>query len=269
MAKVLLTDRYIKSAARVPASGRADYHDALVPGLALRVSATGNRSFVLVARYPGNPRRNPTRRAIGEYGAIDLDGARTTAREWLQHIAKGRDPKVVEAQKRAAETKKQDNSFSLVAAEFLARHAAGLAKYGDIKHTIDTEFSPKWGKWPITDITPEQVAAAIRAIVKRGAPYQANNAFGYLRRLFSWAIGTHQFGVTVSPCERLKPANLVGKLETRERVLTDTELRAVWNACAWEFKPVEGKRGSCPAPWCRSGILSSVGCAVRLPVLAF
>ncbi len=27
--------------------------------------------------------------------------------------------------------------------------------------------------------------------------------------------------------------------------------------------------GSCPTAWCRSGILSSIGCLVRLPILAF
>jgi hypothetical protein len=26
--------------------------------------------------------------------------------------------------------------------------------------------------------------------------------------------------------------------------------------------------GSCPTSWCRSGFLSSVGCVVRLPILA-
>jgi hypothetical protein len=77
---------------------------------------------------------------------------------------------------------------------------------------------------------PEEVATAIRAIVKRGAPYQAHNAFGYLRRLFNWAIGTHQFGIPTSPVERLSPKDLIGRREARERTLSDDELRAVWNA---------------------------------------
>ena len=66
--------------------------------------------------------------------------------------------------------------------------------------------------------------------MKRGAPYQAHNALGYLRRLFNWAIGTHEFGITASPVERLSPKDLIGKREARERVLTDAELRAVWEA---------------------------------------
>jgi integrase len=77
---------------------------------------------------------------------------------------------------------------------------------------------------------PEEVAAAIRAIVKRGSPYQAHNALGYIRTLYNWAIGTHQFGIVSSPVERLKPKALIGERKARERILTDDELRAVWNA---------------------------------------
>jgi integrase len=74
------------------------------------------------------------------------------------------------------------------------------------------------------------VSAAIRAIVKRGAPYQAHNAFGYLRKLFNWAIGTGEYGIDALPVERLQPVELIGKRESRARVLSDVELRAVWQA---------------------------------------
>ena len=84
---------------------------------------------------------------------------------------------------------------------------------------------------------PEEVAAAIQAIVKRGAPYQAHNALGYIRRLFNWAIGTHEFGIRTSPVEQLKPNDLIGKREARERTLSDDELRAVWNAAAAQGYP--------------------------------
>jgi integrase len=195
----------------------------------LRVTEKGHKSFVLVARYPSHP-ENPTRRALGDYGAMTLEEARWKAREWLQLIQKGIDPKIEDARQRAAEQRRQVTSFAAVAAEYLDRHAAGLKKSGEAKRIIEGEFVKRWGARPITDIMPEEVAAAIRAIVKRGSPYQAHNALGYIRGLFNWAIGTHQFGVTSSPCERLKPKALIGQREARDRVLTDTELRAVWNA---------------------------------------
>ncbi len=229
MAKTFLSHRFIASPKRVPAQGRADYPDSQVPGLALRVTSRGHRSFVLVARYPLKP-KNPTRRHIGAYGEITLEQARETARKWSALIRKGTDPKVEDARTRAAELRQQNNTFAAVAADFIERHASRLAKAADARHTIETEFVKRWGARPITDVRSEECAAAIRAIVKRGSPYQAHNALGYLKRLYSWAIGTNEFGVTTSPVASLRPADLIGKRESRDRVLADLELRAVWDA---------------------------------------
>jgi integrase len=224
-----LTDRFINSRKPAPAGQRHEYGDAIVPGLALRVTDRGHKSYVLVTRYPSNP-KNPTRRALGEVGAITLDEARQKARSWLGLIEKGIDPKAEETRKRAEGQRRQVNTFALVAAEFLERHAAGLKKSTEAKRIIEGEFVKRWGSRPITDIMPEEVAVAIRAIVRRGSPYQAHNALGYVRRLFNWTIGTHEFGIRTSPVAQLKPKDLIGKREARERTLSNDELRAVWNA---------------------------------------
>ncbi len=229
LTKINLTDRFIASRKAAPAGCRQDYPDAIVPGLALRVTDRGHKSFVLVARYPSNP-ANPTRRALGDYGAVSLDKARAKARGWLELIGQGKDPKIEQERQRALEQRRQAVTFAAVASEFLGRHAAGLAKAEEARRIVQGEFVKRWGNRPIADLLPEEVAAAIRAIVKRGAPYQAHNAFGYLRRLFNWAIGTNEFGLTASPVEHLRPADLIGKRESRDRTLTDDELRAAWEA---------------------------------------
>jgi integrase len=163
-------------------------------------------------------------------GAITLEQARQTAREWLELIQRGIDPKIEEARQRAAAQRQQVNSFAAIAAEFLDRHASGLRHSAEARRIIEQEFVSRWGQRPITDIMPAEVAGAIRAIVKRGSPYQAHNALAYIRRLYSWAIGTHEFGIEASPVERLSPKDLIGKREARDRTLSDQELRAVWDA---------------------------------------
>jgi hypothetical protein len=45
---------------------------------------------VLIARFPGA--KNPTRRAVGDYGELTLEAARTKARRWLELIQVGNDP---------------------------------------------------------------------------------------------------------------------------------------------------------------------------------
>jgi integrase len=146
----------------------------------------------------------------------------------LELIGRGIDPKIQEARERAAVQRRQLTGFGAVATEFLDRHASGLRKSAEAKRIIEREFIKRWGSRPITEIMPEEIATAIRAIVKRGAPYQAHNAFGYLRRLFNWAIGTQEFGISASPMERLSPGDLIGRRQARERTLSDGELRAVW-----------------------------------------
>lgn len=273
MARVNLTDRFIASDRRIPEKGRADYQDALVPGLALRVSAAGHRTFVLVARYPMNP-KNPTRRALGQHGAITLEHAREKARLWLALIAKGIDPAIEAARERAEAQRRQTNTFAGVARQFVDRavkgpayldleaqaarlragsglearaalravcalpenqalvrrsRSEGIAKKDEAIRAVD-DFIRRWGPRPVGDILPEECAAAIRAVANRGTPYEAHNRLGHLRRLFRWAIGTHEFGLIASPVERFSPKDLIGKRESRERVLTDAELAAVWRA---------------------------------------
>ena len=75
-AKKQLTDRSI-AALKPAAQGKRDLHyDALVPGLAVRCTDTGAKSFVLVGRFPGS--NNPTARALGKVGVLSHDANRAT-----------------------------------------------------------------------------------------------------------------------------------------------------------------------------------------------
>ena len=294
-----LTDRFIKSRKKAAPGDRDEYPDSLVPDLIMRVTDAGHKSFALVARYPLSP-ANPGRRTLGacyvpetakaagatgatagpareiRNGALTLAEARAKAREWLDLIGRGIDPRIEEERQRARARRQQANSFAAVAAAFLERHVKGqayvdlermadelraaqpalekrqafaqvradpknrhlversrregIAKKDEAERFINGEFVKRWGARPITDIMPAEVAAAIRAIVKRGAPYQAHNALGCIRRLYSWAIGTQEFGITTSPVQQLSPTDLIGEREARSRVLADAELRLVWEA---------------------------------------
>jgi integrase len=51
-----------------------------------------------------------------------------------------------------------------------------------------------------------------------------------MSKLFGWAIGRSLYGLEISPCTGVKTSKVVGKKEPRQRVLNDTEIRAVWTA---------------------------------------
>ena len=60
MARNRLTDRKLKTLRR--SGKRYDVMDTDVPGFGVRVSEIGQKTFILIARYPGSS--NPTRRAL-------------------------------------------------------------------------------------------------------------------------------------------------------------------------------------------------------------
>jgi integrase len=74
----------------------------------------------------------------------------------------------------------------------------------------------KWGPRPITEIATDDIKRIIRQSVKA--------------RLFNWAIGTDDYGSQINPCDRLNARDVIGLRQARERVLTDDEVTALWNA---------------------------------------
>jgi len=261
MPKRDLTDRTIRALKAAPDGSRYEVMDSQVPGLAVRVSASGQRSFVLITRFPGH--KHPTRRALGEYmplneraerrryaalpeadrkkltfgeyllrtfGPTTLIGAREKARQWKAMVRSHIDPQAQEERQRQAELRQQANTFAKVAEDFIKEKLPGERKGREVERDIRREFIPAWGKRPIAELTPQDVREVVKAAKDRGAPYQAHNLLTTARRLFSWAIDQHVYGLETSPCDRLKPKAIIGKKVFRKRILDDDELRAFWRA---------------------------------------
>jgi integrase len=226
MQKHRLTDRKLISLkARTT---RYEVMDLDVPGFGVRVSEKGQRTFILIARYPGSS--NPTRRALGEYPAISLEKARTRARAWRDLIDQGIDPKAHEASVRREEIRKQETTFGAVAEDFLERHVSGQRRGKDTAREIRNELISQWGDRPIADLTRQDVVNVIDAIARRPAPYLAHVVLGHIRSLFNWAINRGTYGLEASPCDRLKPGALIGAKQPRQRILSDAEIATLWKA---------------------------------------
>jgi len=226
MQKHRLTDR--KLIALKAGSTRYEVMDTDVPGFGVRVSERGQRTFILIARFAGSP--NPTRRALGEYPAISLEKARTRARAWRDLIDQGIDPKAHEASQRREEIRKQQTTFGAVAEDFIERHVSGQRRGKDTAREIRNVLIGQWGDRPIAGIARQDVVSLIDAIARRPAPYLAHVVLGHIRSLFNWAINRGAYGLETSPCDRLKPAALIGAKQPRQRTLNDAELRALWQA---------------------------------------
>jgi integrase len=215
-AKKPLTDRAIHALKPAPKGKRKLVWDALVPGLAVRVTDTGQRSFVLVTRYPGS--QHPTPRALGTVGAISLEDARAKAREWHKSIAAGIDPA------QTAQRAERDTLRS-ISEEYLAREGGKLRSADYRKSVLERLVYPALGSVPIIAIRRSDIVRLLDRIEDDHGPHMANTVLAFLRRIMSWHAAR---------ADDFQPPIVRGmsrdKGQARERVLTDDEIRAIWKA---------------------------------------
>jgi Arm DNA-binding domain len=177
--KRTLTNRFLKSVAAAAAGKHTDFADSIVPGLAVRVSGTGQKTFVLVSRFPG--RKNPTRRAIGSYPAMTVEQARTRARDWLELIERGIDPAVQVASEAETNRQRQSNTFRVVAENFIQKHVGSRRTTIPITQLIERKLISKWGDRPIDSIGKRDVIELIEAVQQISGVEAARQTLIYIR----------------------------------------------------------------------------------------
>jgi integrase len=220
-AKRPLTDRAIAALRPAPKGKRTFVWDALVPGLAVRVTDLGAKSFVLVTRYPRSP--NPTARALGLVGAMGLADARERAREWHKLIAAGTDPALARASAAA-------NTLAAICNDYLARDGAKLRTVDWSRGVLARLVYPTLGSHPISEIRRTDIVALLDKIEDANGAVMADRTLAIVRRVMNWhAARSDDFR---SPIVR-GMARSDGA--SRERILTDDELRALWHSAEGTF----------------------------------
>jgi len=195
---------------RVPATGQADHFDQGYPGLALRVSYGGAKSWVYFYRLFGKQKRL----TLGRWPSMSLSAARDAWRNARTTIDKGENP---QHQRPAAA-----NSFAAVADEWLKRDQAHRRSCAATQRLIDRCAKPVWEGRRIATIGRRDINDLIDSVADRGAIVMARRLHAHLHRLFRWAVGR---GILeTNPMAHLpKPGSEV----PRDRALTDPELAQV------------------------------------------
>ena len=200
-----------------PAVDRQEIPDTLMPGLYLIVQPSGARSWAVRYRHGGRTRKH----TLGPFPRLDLKTARARGAKALRDAAAGTDPAV---EKRAA----QPESVEAVAAQFIEKHCKRNYRprtLAEAERLLRLYVVGRWGRRPISSITRGDVRDMLDKLIAQGAPITANRAFSLARKFFNWAV-EHEI-VAMSPCASLRPPTVE---TTRDRVLTDSELRKVWQA---------------------------------------
>lgn len=215
----MLTDSKVASI-KPPRSGQAEYPDAKVTGLRLRVGAGGAKTWILRRRL-GSGFIN---RKIGTYPATSLAKARENA------LA------MIEALETAGTTEPLDRTFRQAAERWIEDRKRPAM----IRRQLELHVYPAWGARRLMDIKRADVRELIRGIEGEVLP---NRVLASIKSIFSHAV--KQDWLEHSPADHLdKP-----KVETaRERVLSMDEIARVWRAA--------GLLGYPGGPWARLLILT-------------
>jgi integrase len=87
---------------------------------------------------------------------------------------------------------------------------------------------PKWAKRSVHEIRRRDVIALVEGIAV-DRPVMANRTLGVLSKFFNWLVARD-----VIPASPVHGVEMPGVEKTRDRVLDDGELAALWGACADE-----------------------------------
>lgn len=218
MRREALTDLVVKNL-KPDASRIVETFDGKLPGFAVRTFPSGVKSFVVFYRQQGRQRRM----TLGRYPDLSLAEARRQAHRALHGAANGEDP-----QPEKVAPARQGQAFAAAVETFIKSHCRRFNRPRTAQETarlLRARFVSRWGARDIRDIGRADVHAELDRIVDDGTPSAANHALAALRKFFSWAV--ERGLVDSNPCAQVKkPA----PYRSRDRVLSDDELAAVWQA---------------------------------------
>jgi hypothetical protein len=142
MATVTLTVRYLD---QLTSHGkRFEVFDALVPGLAVRVAASGRKSFTLYYWHLGRMRRL----GLGHYPDVLLAEARKIATQHRGRIFDGADP----AGEKQLEQAQNDNTVQALYDLYRSQHEKTLRSGSEVRRIMEREVLPVWRHRRVVDI---------------------------------------------------------------------------------------------------------------------
>lgn len=211
-----------------PESGRIEVSDGGCPGLTLRLTADGKRTWFLLYRVKGNTTLR--RMVLGAVEAYSLEEARAWAMTKKAIASTGVDPNGEVREDRLLLAQGELPPPSRVTVEqlakrFLEEHCKPNRKrWMDDERTLRVNVYPALGDRPIAELAKREIVALQQAIAKT-APVMSNRTFGVLRTMCRWGLKMEY--IDRDPTAGLEP---LGKEASRERFLTHDEIRQLWHA---------------------------------------
>ncbi|PZP53770.1 MAG: integrase [Agrobacterium fabrum] len=234
-----LTVKFIANAK--PATSRREIPDAACPGLYLILNPTGAKSWAVRYRFAGKPKKltlGPviTERAvslpvgtapqIGE--AHTLSEARVRANSTVALLREGEDPAQAVRSGPRQDAGPRDDTANGALNQFILRHVEKKNRPSTQKATkrfIDMYVRPEIGGKKVRRVSKADFVGIVDKAHREGGPASANRVLAILKKFGAWCVAEDI--LPSSPAETIRdPAPNV----SRDRVLTDDEIRWLWRA---------------------------------------
>jgi hypothetical protein len=229
-----------------PGKGQAFMRDRKAPGLRVRVTSAGAKSFVFEAKLG----RETMRRTIGDVRSWSIDEARTEANRLRVLVDSGKDPRELEREekarsasqaneKKATESRRVHTLRALCATYCQHLKTQGKSSYRDAEgifknHLLDAY--PALAETPALEVAKADVVAAQRRLIESGKKTTARKLRAYLRAAYTSAIRSDsdsmlpadfaKFGITDNPVASTAPI----KSKPAKNPLPEKDLQKYWNA---------------------------------------
>lgn len=231
MAVVALTDQFVK-AARTHEEKRLEVWDSICPGLMLRVTDRGLKTWSFRYRsLDGRQRRH----IIGPTTSFSLKAARVEVGRLRALLTEGVDPVQEKREARVQAVKDAQDTFAKLTEAYFAACAAGEwqpkrkikkpAVLAYERRLSDRHVLPVLGRLPHVHIKRADVKDLLRGMVAKGIRAQTNRVQAIVRQVFNFAIS--------EDLAETNPATGFQSFHSnrpRRRIWSDAELKRLWHA---------------------------------------
>jgi integrase len=217
------TKTSIQGLPKAPAGKRLTYRDTKIPGLELRVTAGGVKTFSVFRRVKSG---GPERITVGifrEHGGTTVEQARKRAGQINSAIDGGANPA---AAKRAH---KSELIFAELFAEYIKRHAKPRKRsWQEDESKYKLYLAKPLGPKKLSAIGRSGIAAVHSAVTAQGKPVTANRVLALVSSVFGWAVSVDLWDANPAKGIRRNPER------SRDRFLQANELPRFYAALSAE-----------------------------------
>ena len=196
-----------------PDHGRMVIRDRLQPGLRVRVTPKGIKTFSCIYRWQGRQRRE----SLGKWPITTVKIARDRTKQILATVASGRDPR-----------RKGADTVGDVAILFDQYCQHRIVAHQKMKRAIENHVLPKLGNLPIKALRRGDVHDILDDMVAQGKVGAAREVRKHLHRMLSWAANRDL--IDANPLHNMERDDLAANKDAG-RELTAEELKKIWSAC--------------------------------------